>query len=87
MAANNFSHEAVASTFNHSENIVLQQSLTLCGLSILMALNLASVRPSSSPISLQSVAYCGVTCRWSSISVREVDAVDKNLQLSFIPKF
>ena len=78
IAVNNFSHEAVVSTLNHSENILLQHRLTLCGLSSLISLSLASVRPSSTPISLQSAAYCGVTCPWSSRSVGVVNTIDKN---------
>ena len=77
MAADSFFHEAVVSILNHSENIVLQQSLTLCGLSFLMDLSLASFRPNSIPISLQSEAYCGVTSLWSFSSVSSPDTVNK----------
>ena len=83
MAASNFPHEAVVSSLNHSENIALQQFFTLCGLSSLIALNLASVRPSSIPISLQSEEYCGVTCRWSSFIVGTVDTGDNKISYKF----
>ena len=77
MAVNSLFHEAVVSTLNHSASILLQHHLRLLGFPASISLSLASVRPSSTPISLQSAAYCGVTYRWSSSSVGVVDAVTK----------
>lgn len=85
MAVSNFSHDAVASTIIHSENIMQQRCSISCGQFTFITFSLAPVRPSSIPISLQCTAYCSVTCRRSSFSVHAAaDTVNNFVQLQLI---
>ena len=62
MTVINLLQEAVVSISSHFLNMALQQQVALCMWSCSMMSSVPLDRPSSVPITIQSAAYCGVTC-------------------------
>ena len=69
ITAKSFSHDASVFTSSHLESISLQHFLPSTAKFVSIMAKVLSDKPNRFPISLQTEAYCGVTCHWRSLLV------------------